>query len=416
MQRFCLITTGQPSTNPRLVKEADALVEAGFDVHVLCAHWVAWASEMDRTLLRGRTWSCEYVGGAEPSGELVYWATRYRHAISKRLVNLTRATRLLLKAALSRVTLDLERAAKRYPADFYIAHNLGALPAAVSAARKHRSLAGFDIEDAHSAMLPYGVARAPLDDVVDATERDYLCECDHLTAASSGIAELYRARHALRCNVTTILNVFSLRDRPREFRKTSTNGPLTLYWFSQTVSRGCGLEEVVRALGLLEGCGVTLHIRGKWLAGSREEFSSFCRDWVDAESICYLDAAPASEMVRCSAAYDLGLSPEMPSDLNNEICLPNKLFAYLLAGNAVVATNLPAQESLISRIGRAGESYVSGEYERLARILEHWRRDRHALDEARREAWKWGAERYNWELEKRTFLSSVCGVLGAGCQ
>ena len=29
MSRICLLTPGQPSTNPRLVKEADALADAG---------------------------------------------------------------------------------------------------------------------------------------------------------------------------------------------------------------------------------------------------------------------------------------------------------------------------------------------------------------------------------------------------
>jgi len=32
MSTVCLVTPGQPSTNPRLVKEADALAEAGYDV------------------------------------------------------------------------------------------------------------------------------------------------------------------------------------------------------------------------------------------------------------------------------------------------------------------------------------------------------------------------------------------------
>jgi len=36
--RVCLVTTGQPACNPRLVKEADALAEAGFDVHVVAAY------------------------------------------------------------------------------------------------------------------------------------------------------------------------------------------------------------------------------------------------------------------------------------------------------------------------------------------------------------------------------------------
>ena len=39
--RICLVTPGQPSTNPRLVKEADALCEAGYDVQVVACKYQA---------------------------------------------------------------------------------------------------------------------------------------------------------------------------------------------------------------------------------------------------------------------------------------------------------------------------------------------------------------------------------------
>src|ERR1017187_4698563 len=82
MAKICLLTQGQPSTNPRLVKEADALVEAGHSVHVLCSHTVPWADETDRNVLDKRGWSCTYVGG-EP-GDALYWWTRLRHGIVRR--------------------------------------------------------------------------------------------------------------------------------------------------------------------------------------------------------------------------------------------------------------------------------------------------------------------------------------------
>ena len=61
MARICLVTTSQPSANPRLVKEADALVAAGHDVHVVGAHWVDWATEADAALIAARGWSFSFV-------------------------------------------------------------------------------------------------------------------------------------------------------------------------------------------------------------------------------------------------------------------------------------------------------------------------------------------------------------------
>ena len=54
--RVCLVTTGQPACNPRLVKEADALAEAGFDVHVVAAYSADWATDADRDLVKSRRW------------------------------------------------------------------------------------------------------------------------------------------------------------------------------------------------------------------------------------------------------------------------------------------------------------------------------------------------------------------------
>ena len=52
MKKIVLITTGQPSTNPRIVKEADALHAAGYDVTVLYSFFISWAFEKDKILLQ----------------------------------------------------------------------------------------------------------------------------------------------------------------------------------------------------------------------------------------------------------------------------------------------------------------------------------------------------------------------------
>src|SRR5688500_10274957 len=137
-----LITPGQPSTNPRLLKEADALIAAGHTVHVVCAHWAAWADETDRALLQSRRFHCEYVGG-KPDHSVQHLWTRARHRLGRELLRFPRlnATRAW---GLCRVTPELEHAAQRIDADLYIAHNLGALPAAAAAARRHGAALGFD--------------------------------------------------------------------------------------------------------------------------------------------------------------------------------------------------------------------------------------------------------------------------------
>ena len=74
--------------------------------------------------------------------------------------------------------------------------------------------------------------------------------CQHLTAASPLIAETYERRYGKR--PLTILNVFPLAEAPSDPVQTpylKGEGPPTLYWFSQTVGSGRGLEQIVAAMG-----------------------------------------------------------------------------------------------------------------------------------------------------------------------
>ena len=54
--KIVLITTGQPSCNPRIVKEADALSAAGHEVIVVYNYFIKWADENDQLLLAKKSW------------------------------------------------------------------------------------------------------------------------------------------------------------------------------------------------------------------------------------------------------------------------------------------------------------------------------------------------------------------------
>src|SRR5260370_1251501 len=88
-----------------------------------------------------------------------------------------------------------------------------------------------------------GVARMWAEQV----ERESLPQCCYVTAASPGIAGAYASKYGIP-TPTSILNVFPLAERPLRFRETRPDGPLRLYWFSQTIGPGRGLENVIRAM------------------------------------------------------------------------------------------------------------------------------------------------------------------------
>jgi glycosyltransferase involved in cell wall biosynthesis len=320
------------------------------------------------------------------------------------------------KRTLSRTTPELEAAGKKSKADLYIAHNLGALPAAVAAARRHSAQAGFDAEDFHSAMDPIEKT-TPEDKLAAAIERRFLRSCAYVTAASPGIAKAYSQKYGIP-QPETILNVFPLCERPSEFRGGDEGAPLRLYWFSQTIGRDRGLEDAIRALGILRDQTIELHLRGEWCHGYEAEFFELAKsEGIARDRIHYSPPDRPDRMVDLAAHYDVGLALEPRASFNNDVCISNKIFTHLLAGNAIAATKTRGQQTVISRIGRAGFCYEPGSAQQLADGLRKWSEDRQLLADARREAWNWGARQYNWDFEKQKFLGIVERVLTqSGCE
>ena len=421
MRRVCLVTPAHLTANGRLVREADALAEAGYDVHVFACQWMDWATEADETILANAKWGTTLLGWGASRHRYLFWKSRlrqraYRHWLGlQRSGPLTEREEEVALRAYDRVIPELRGLVLDYPAELYIAHNLQALPIAVAAARKHDARAGFDAEDFHSGMRPFGEAPSIIDAITEYLERRYLPQCDYITAGSPGIAEAYASKYGDSIpKALPVLNVFPLSQRPPEFRPSSEGIPMTLYWFSQTIGADRGLEDIVRAMGAVDGCKLELHLRGNWQPRYREQLTRLAATCgLTAEQIIAHPPEPPDEMVRLAAQYDVGLALEQRVSENRDICLTNKFFTYLLAGAAIVASDTRGQRSAVESVGGAGFCYEPGDTDALADGLRLWAEDRNLLDATRRQAWDWGTRRYNWDLEKERFLQIIDRVVGA---
>jgi len=250
--KICIITTGQPSTNPRVVKEADALTEDGYEVIVLGAFWSKWALQYDKTILKSRKWVFHYVGGVPAINPFKYLYTRARNRISIRLLKIFSKNLKIQKCSLSRVLPELESEVQKINADLYIAHYPPSLNAAYKAAKKYNSVFGFDAEDFHTDNIDLGKSKSYVSSIIEKIEAESLPVCAYITAASEVISEAYKKKYKIP-KPLQILNVFPLSDRPRKIEYNSINRPLTLYWFSQTIGPDRGLEDIINAMGTLNG-------------------------------------------------------------------------------------------------------------------------------------------------------------------
>jgi hypothetical protein len=114
-----LLTSGCPTTNPRLVKEANALIARGYRIHVIYGYIADWADKLDSGLIEKVNWTCELVGG-HPSKRKITWAFSCLVYRSARILQHVGP----LKYFASRLSWPLFIAGRRYQPDAIIARAL----------------------------------------------------------------------------------------------------------------------------------------------------------------------------------------------------------------------------------------------------------------------------------------------------
>ncbi|HWD89990.1 MAG TPA: hypothetical protein VG367_17810 [Mucilaginibacter sp.] len=386
-KKILLLSSGQPSLNPRLVKEADALAGAGYDVTVIYAYWNDWGTRYDQQLLSQKPWKAIRVAGGPDRQRLTFAMSRLLFKLSRRIF-------------VARSTWFLIRESKKHPADLYIAHNLGALPAAVKAAKKYDKSCGFDAEDFHRNEVSDDPT-APDVTLKTRIENKYIPYAHYITASSPLIAAAYEKLFPAKRPVV-ILNAFPVDKRVSE-PVIIHEEPLKLFWFSQTIGPHRGLETIVSALRNLREYPFELHLLGD-LQG---DFFS-----VEPTLNVYLHKPVAPDEIPLLASkFDIGLAAENSTPYNRDICLTNKIFTYMQAGLAIVASDTSAQIKLMSEYPGAGAVYRQNDIGGLADILLDYHKDREKLLEARKVSFNLARKTLNWETEKTKFLDVIGNAL-----
>lgn len=402
---ICITTPGRLACNPRVVKEADALHEAGYDVVVVSGVLGPLGDEEEQALLADRPWGKQVrrIAPAGPGWFLRRAMTRACRMLTARIPALRRP---LAECRHSPLIPSLRRVAEEIPADLHIAHYIAGLAACGPVARRKGSLLGFDAEDAHHLeMTASGGEQLAELDARRRIQAKWLSRCSHLTSAAPLISESYRQEYGV--EMTTVLNVFPRSDAPTEVPDPPRQP--NLYWFSQKLGPGRGLEEVLDILGGI-GCSVTLTLRGVCSPAYREAL----RDHAGPVALEFLPPAKPDEMVGLASGYTAGLCVELPEPPHHDLCLANKIFTYLSAGIPVILSRTRAHETIARELGEAAMlidfDNPGQETARLAGLL----CEGPSLLAARKAALDLGRSRYCWEVEKEQFLQSVETALSGG--
>lgn len=400
--KVVLMALGQPSTNPRLLKEAVWFSEKGYEVHVLYCFWAKWGYYTDKKIFARYPFiKWVEIGGNPYSRKLIYLYTRVRFKIYRLIASRFPMSLYWAEQSISRCYFELFKSGEAINASLYIAHNLGALPVVGKIASILNKPFVFDAEDFHRGQNATGSFEYIQHSLI---ENYWMPKAGLITVASPLIANKYK--QLLGLESLLINNVFSKKNAA--LVNTEISLPVKLFWFSQTIGKERGIEEILTALRKFPTHNFSITIMGDL----NSEMENYLRSFILEEKkmivdLKFLSPVEPNKIFEIAANHDIGLALETGSNENNDLICTNKLFTYLLAGNAVLFTSTSAQEYFFNQHSNIGWIYPSGNIDSLCLILEQIITNPIQLSSFKKNAGKLADESYNWEIEQNKLINHL---------
>lgn len=395
-RRIVILTSGPLARNPRVLKEANTLGGAGYQVTVLGVRSHRPSIDLDAELTRGAPFVHEQI---ELLDGPIAWLRRAR----------IRGAREWLQrfgfggAATLGPAHALLAAARRIPADLFIVHTEPALWAGVRLLNAGRRVAA-DFEDWHSEDLPPEARAIRPMQLLRKIECELLHRAVYVTTTSEGLAarlhQTYGGTHP-----RVIYNAFPLGPLPADPLTDTRSAIPSLIWFSQTVGPGRGLEPFLDAWAR---CAASSNLM--LLGTVSDSYRAQLLGLVPARKQPFLQfhaLVPPSTLPNFLTRYDLGLALETTAIGNKDLTISNKILQYLNASLAVIATPTAGQREVMNAAPAAGILDAFTDPAASARRLDGLLVDPVRLAEMRLAARRAAEDHFCWEHMSGRLLELV---------
>lgn len=405
MEHVAIVTGAHLCRNPRVVKEADALAEAGHRVTVLRPTLDAALAALDAELARGAGWSLQPTADLT-AGRAGPFLTR---AVRRGATEAVRRGAELPDALGYGVRRTL-RQARALGADLSIGHQEVGLWV-VNRLAADGLRVGVDLEDWYSEdLLPEARQSRPLG-LLRREEAAAVRRGGHVTTTSGALAGALAQTYG-GPTPTVVYNAFPFSDRAdldgeRRDRAAGDPDRLSLHWVSQTVGEGRGLEDVLDALAHVEP-PVEVHLRGA-CAPSVE--AALRARLPDRHALFIHDLVPPRELLSRIAEHDVGLALEAPRPPSRDLTVTNKILHYLLAGLPVIATGTSGQREVAQKAPGAVSVFAPSDVRGLSEQVTALAADPGARRAGAAAALAAAEREFSWEVQRATQVRSVRAAL-----
>lgn len=401
----CMLVTTDITNDPRVMKEATALAQAGYAVQVIgiCRTGTEPVTDIFANVAMQRLdlWHLRLgrllkARRGRPVTQGLFENTtsqKQSPRLSWRgwLINMLRQVQLLIH--LLTVLWVYVFAAGRQQADVYHAHDVDTLlPALVVGWWFKKPV----VYDAHEYWYNERRNEFVINAIIRWIERIGTPRCAYVFAVNRSIAERMAMHYGITLP-TVLMNVPA--DVPLQPpTPLPDDQPVQLLYHGGYLAQR-GIESLITAMNLVKA-PVHLTLRGY---GNIE---LALRAQVEAlglqKKITFAPPVPMNQLVKASTVCHVGILPFEQSS-TFYISLPNKLFEYMASGLAILTNNLPEIAAIVNK-HQLGRVYKSDEPTILAQGIDELVSDRSALAQYRQQAWQVYHDYYTWKQHQQVLL------------
>lgn len=359
MKRVVISVTNDLSTDQRVAKVADSLMNFGFEVFLI-------GRKLPESLPLERSYKTKRMQLLFNKGPLFY--AEYN-------------LRLFFILLFSR-------------ANVLLANDLDTLLANFLASRIKSASLVYDSHEYYTE-VPELVSRPRVQAVWKRIESFIFPRLKHVYTVNESIAEIYRAMYQVPVEV--------IRNLPlkQHLEKTKNRKELGLPVDKKVIIlQGAGInvdrggEELIEAMLLLPDYFLVIVGSGDVI----DVLKSRSRELAIEDRVLFKPKMPYNDMMQYTLNADLGVTLDKDTNLNYRYSLPNKIFDYLKAGIPVLSSNLPELRKVIEAhdLGLILPAHEPGI---IAQFIENIFRDAPRLLRWRENA-KFAAAKLNWESQE----------------
>ncbi len=390
--------------NPRVIKEATALARAGYEVEVVGGWFDKSLKARDQELLSRL--KIKFT----PALDLVenVGCTRFIARLRRKLGEVAHAKiGLENRWQLGIFEPALREAAVHSKADLLIAHSEPTMAVVAEVGRRQGRRVGVDLEDWFSEEGTVETRHHRVTRLVRSLEASLLSLGKHSSCTSRAMSDALAREFA--CDPPQVIyNAFAWTERQfldSQMKDRRDPRLFSIHWYSQTVGRWRGLEDLFAALPYLNR-QVEIHLRGRPMAGLDEWLTNQVPpEW--RPRVYLHDLVTNDELLSRIAEHDIGFAGEGTYCRNKELTVSNKILHYLLAGRAVVASNTAGHQEVAEQAGGAVSLYQSGNPLSLASELNRLLDSPETLGAMKAAALSAAEKSFCWERQEPILLRSI---------